>query len=60
MTTTCRSPHGERGLKYDNKSIAKWLIGRSPHGERGLKFVMDFTKSGLISRRSPHGERGLK
>ena len=21
-----RSPHGERGLKYDNKSIAKWLI----------------------------------
>ena len=34
---TCRSPHGERGLKYlpgDGRGAAG---GRSPHGERGLK-----------------------
>ena len=35
----CRSPHGERGLKFrlmaDNPGLAD---RRSPHGERGLKY----------------------
>ena len=36
----CRSPCGERGLKYDALTIAGGdPAGRSPCGERGLKFV---------------------
>ena len=34
----CRSPHGERGLKYeivDHDTVGE--VCRSPHGERGLK-----------------------
>ena len=34
----CRSPHGERGLKFWLFLILRTLPGRSPHGERGLKF----------------------
>ena len=33
----CRSPHGERGLKYFIPRIAEQSSCRSPHGERGLK-----------------------
>ena len=34
----CRSPHGERGLKYTpDVGKADSTEGRSPHGERGLK-----------------------
>ena len=32
-----RSPHGERGLKYDSATLLQQQRGRSPHGERGLK-----------------------
>ena len=33
-----RSPHGERGLKWDiERRITPGFVGRSPHGERGLK-----------------------
>ena len=34
-----RSPHGERGLKFQNigANIVNNIKGRSPHGERGLK-----------------------
>ena len=35
---TCRSPHGERGLKFLNNAIFAVVYRRSPHGERGLKF----------------------
>ena len=34
-----RSPHGERGLKYDVGDRMDGREGRSPHGERGLKFA---------------------
>ena len=34
----CRSPHGERGLKYGVNVFLHREIRRSPHGERGLKF----------------------
>ena len=33
----CRSPHGERGLKYLQDSETRIEFRRSPHGERGLK-----------------------
>ena len=32
-----RSPHGERGLKFNKKANRSTHISRSPHGERGLK-----------------------
>ena len=32
-----RSPHGERGLKFQRLGGIKPDRGRSPHGERGLK-----------------------
>ena len=33
----CRSPHGERGLKFKIILLITLTSGRSPHGERGLK-----------------------
>ena len=33
----CRSPCGERGLKWQGLGSAARCIGRSPCGERGLK-----------------------
>ena len=35
----CRSPHGERGLKYQQQVQHLCNQRRSPHGERGLKFT---------------------
>ena len=35
----CRSPHGERGLKYGMVHLLLCHFSRSPHGERGLKSV---------------------
>ena len=56
----CRSPHGERGLKWEYHYTAKSTFKRrSPHGERGLKYFGS-DKSPILLRRSPHGERGLK
>ena len=34
-----RSPHGERGLKYNPIALASCISRRSPHGERGLKSI---------------------
>ena len=55
----CRSPHGERGLKYGVAVRRAEPVCRSPHGERGLKCVQVADQSAGL-RRSPHGERGLK
>ena len=56
----CRSPLGERGLKYHLNTLStKSSSSRSPLGERGLKFL----RIGTLCRRpsrSPLGERGLK
>ncbi len=46
----CRSPCGERGLKYQSSAKNHHNNGRSPCGERGLKlllaqFLVDRTKS---------------
>ncbi len=35
----CRSPHGERGLKWSCPWGWKSVNRRSPHGERGLKYT---------------------
>lgn len=35
----CRSPHGERGLKFGRSNIDLDVEQSLPHGERGLKFV---------------------
>ena len=35
----CRSPHGERGLKFVKVNLVHVNLCRSPHGERGLKYI---------------------
>ena len=55
----CRSPHGERGLKFIAMVMLHDGVSRSPHGERGLKWCRPAPKR-EHQRRSPHGERGLK
>ena len=37
----CRSPHGERGLKYRRGMRQRLHSCRFPHGERGLKFPIE-------------------
>ena len=54
-----RSPHGERGLKFQVPFVFFRLVRRSPHGERGLKCIL-FGPYHARTSRSPHGERGLK
>ena len=58
-TQSCRSPQGERGLKFDRRDEVFARLGRSPQGERGLKSLNSL---GIVqdNRRSPQGERGLK
>ncbi len=56
-----RSPHGERGLKFERvKSAGYTPVRRSPRGERGLKWNISFCILCKCRSRSPRGERGLK
>ena len=53
----CRSPHGERGLKWIFTTVTIIVtMSRSPHGERGLKYnlyLQNFIKHlSLSSRRA--------
>ena len=56
-----RSPRGERGLKYDNKNIAKWLAEVALLTE-SVDWNANWRQKDLHLDlgRSPHGERGLK
>ena len=36
----CRSPCGERGLKWLSNGLTQQQLGRSPCGERGLKLLV--------------------
>ena len=56
----CRSPCGERGLKYKLTDTIKNIDSRSPCGERGLKSIYRERNADCCIRRSPCGERGLK
>ncbi len=51
-----RSPHGERGLKYQRVQEGGRGACRSPHGERGLKYrghdAARLTLLSLSSRRA--------
>ena len=55
----CRSPCGERGLKWSSLCRSAACLSRSPCGERGLKSSMNSILD-LKRSRSPCGERGLK
>ena len=55
----CRSPCGERGLKFKRTNEIKIRGSRSPCGERGLKLYNLVVLPPFLCR-SPCGERGLK
>ena len=57
--SACRSPCGERGLKYPRRTRPQSCRRRSPCGERGLKLRGEL-RNRTRSCRSPCGERGLK
>ena len=59
MNCGCRSPCGERGLKYEAGLSTRRAERRSPCGERGLKYWKSSSEA-ATARRSPCGERGLK
>lgn len=60
VTLRCRSPCGERGLKYPPGAGGDAAQGRrSPCRERGLKYRFACRRN-VRRRRSPCGERGLK
>ena len=56
----CRSPCGERGLKFSVATTA--LVGLASLPVRGawVEIVSTSNANGAPSRRSPCGERGLK
>ena len=56
----CRSPHGERGLKY--VEFVKQIVHVRSLPTRGawIEIVGNGTKATGLTGRSPHGERGLK
>ena len=56
----CRSPHGERGLKYvtlDGEVIA---VKSLPARGAWIEMRGQAAKPHALECRSPHGERGLK
>ena len=60
MHLYCRSPHGERGLKYGEARELLKVRGSLPARGAWIEIVDgDATPIALLSR-SPHGERGLK
>ena len=48
--TVCRSPHGERGLKFFIRQYKKAPTCRSPHGERGLKYLLGHVQLPALRR----------
>ena len=58
---SCRSPHGERGLKLNFK-VVKFAIFAWSLPSRGawIEIQIPVFSPIFITRRSPHGERGLK
>ncbi len=57
---TSRSPHGERGLKREERSsVFRALLSLPPRGA-WIETVARRRQADAHYRRSPHGERGLK
>ena len=50
-----RSPHGERGLKFEGGGKLGDFPLSLPHGERGLKYVQRFTEQGQFWSLPPRG-----
>ncbi len=57
----CRSPHGERGLKFDDALTTHDVVSSLPARGAWIEMTRTLVISALlVRRRSPHGERGLK
>ena len=57
---TCRSPHGERGLKYDSHGAAQDHRRSLSSWRAWIEIRRTIPSSNRPTSRSPHGERGLK
>ena len=61
ITITCRSPHGERGLKLMSEYELKPTPNKSLSSRRAWIEINNlYGKMATSPGRSPHGERGLK
>ena len=57
---SCRSPHGERGLKYNAMEKCVFLNKSLPARGAWIEISLEPNRPYITARRSPHGERGLK
>jgi len=55
-----RSPHGERGLKFDEAAQHVGTAWSLPSRGAWIEIFAERVLSDSMSGRSPHGERGLK
>ena len=59
-TIMCRSPHGERGLKYHSPPAGGPVSRSLPARGAWIEIGGQRDTAVFIAGRSPHGERGLK
>ena len=57
---TSRSPHGERGLKYNAYQEAGRAVVSLPSRGAWIEITLPKVRPRTAPCRSPHGERGLK
>ena len=60
MFLMSRSPHGERGLKYEPNEYRVTSLLSLPAWGAWIEIKDELDRMSLDERRSPHGERGLK
>ena len=60
MPASCRSPHGERGLKYIVISYGLFHVKSLSSRRAWIEMLSELFDTIMSRSRSPHGERGLK
>ena len=56
----CRSPHGERGLKFLVETVEHILRESLSSRRAWIEIIVTDDGFQVFESRSPHGERGLK
>ena len=60
MELSCRSPHGERGLKSSIRKYGAYMTSSLPARGAWIEIWLRTMVGHMSICRSPHGERGLK